>query len=102
MKAINSDRLQLDRSRGLAAKYFCERYEREQRYLIIFSRDFSAYLNSADYLRTKDVDNQYYFDFLISFEDLKAKMAEFRWTAEKLMENGIDFKSIRKLYFAVA
>lgn len=102
MKQINSDRLRLDSQRSQAAHYFCEKYSREERWLIIFERDFSAYLNSADYLKKKDVENQYYFDFLISFEDLKAKMAEFRWTAEKLMENGIDFKSIRKLYFAVA
>ena len=77
-------------------------FSREDRYLKIFARDFSSFLSSADYLRTKDVTSQYYFDFLISFEDLKAKMAEFRWTADFLAANGIDFKSLRKLYFAVA
>ena len=98
----NADRLRLDSQRTKAAQYFCENYSREERYLIIFSRDFSAYLNSADYLRKKDVDNQYYFDFLGDFENLKAKMKEFSWTTEKLLEYGIDFKAIRKLYFAVA
>ena len=77
-------------------------FSREDRYLKIFARDFPSFLSSADYLRTKDVTSQYYFDFLISFEDLKAKMAEFRWTADFLAANGIDFKSLRKLYFAVA
>ena len=98
----NADRMQLDYSRGLAARYFCEKYSREQRYLIIFQRDFSAYLNSADYLRKKDTDNQYYFDFLISFDSLKEKMAEFKWSKDFLKENGIDFAAIRSLYFAVA
>jgi hypothetical protein len=29
-------------------------------------------------------------------------MQEFRWSADFLKDNGIDFKEIRKLYFAVA
>lgn len=94
--------MQLDRQRGMAAQFMAENYSREQRYLIIFARDFSAFLNSADYLRKKDVENQYYFDFLISFDSLKEKMSEFRWSADYLKANGIDFKAIRKLYFAVA
>ena len=98
----NADRLRLDADRRKAAHFFTERYSREERYLIIFSRDFSAYLNSADYLRKKDVNNQYYFDFLVSFDSLKEKMKEFSWSAGFLMEHGIDFKAIRKLYFAVA
>ncbi len=98
----NADRLRLDHSRGLAAKYFCERYEREQRYLIIFERDFSDYLKRADYLREKDTEHQFYFDFLLSFDSLKEKMQEFRWSSDFLMENGIDFAKIRNLYFAVA
>ena len=77
-------------------------FSREERYLKIFARDFESFISSADYLKEKDTESQYYFDFLISFEDLLAKMKEFRWSAEKLLENGIDFKSLRKLYFAVA
>lgn len=98
----NADRLRLDSQRSQAAHYFCEKYSREERWLIIFERDFSAYLNSADYLRKKDVENQYYFDFLGDFENLKKKMQEFSWSAGFLMEHGINFKEIRKLYFAVA
>lgn len=100
---INEDRLRLDRQRTDAAKYFVEKYSREERYLEIFQRDFSCYLNSSEWLRSDDAKSyQRYFDFLCDFEELKEKMKEFRWTKEFLKENGIDFVSIKKLYFAVA
>lgn len=99
---LNKDRLQLDRQRCQAAQYLCERYTREERYLMIFQRDFSNFLSSADYLRKRDKENQYYFDFLVSFESLREKMKEFSWSSDFLKSNGIDFKEIRKLYFAVA
>lgn len=102
MKEINSDRLQLDNKRCLAARYFCENYSREERYLQIFERDFSSFLSSEKYLREKDTANQYYFDFLISFDTLCEKMKEFSWSPGFLAEHGINFKKIRKLYFAVA
>ena len=102
MKEKNEDRLRLDSDRNKAAQFFVENYSREERYLKIFFRDFSGYLKSADYLLKKDTANQYYFDFIISFEELKDKMKEFRWSKEFLSKNGIDFVSIKKLYFAVA
>lgn len=98
----NEDRKRLDSQRSAAARYLAEKYSREQRYLIIFARDFQKYLSSAEYLLSKDTDNQYYFDFLTDFERLKEMMKEYRWSKEFLMENGIDFVSVRKLYFAVA
>lgn len=98
----NSDRLQLDNKRCLAAQYFCKKYSREERYLQIYSRDCENFLASEKYLLSKDTANQYYFDFLIFFESLKEKMQEFRWSKDFLMENGIYFVSLRKLYFAVA
>jgi len=98
----NEDCQRLDAQRCRAAQYFCANYSREQRYLIILSRDCERYLQSEEYLRTKDTANQCYFDFLIFFEELKAKMNEFRWSGDYLKENGIDFKALRKLYFAVA
>ena len=98
----NEDRQRLDYERCRAAQYFCRNYSREQRYLIILSRDCERYLRSEEYLKTKDTANQCYFDFLIFFEDLKEKMNEFRWSGDFLKENGIDFKALRKLYFAVA
>ena len=102
MKERNSDRMQLDSQRSSAAQYFCENYSREKRYLKIFQRDFSGYLKSSDYLRKKDIANQYYFDFLCAFDSLKEKMIEFKWSKDFLKENGIDFAAIRSLYFAVA
>lgn len=99
----NADRQRLDAQRCLAAQYFTENFSREERYLIIFSRDFSDYLGSSDWLRSSDSRNcQKYFDFLIDYENLKSKMQEFRWSKDFLLENGIDFAAIRNLYFAVA
>ena len=99
---INEDRLRLDRQRTDAAKYFVEKYSREERYLIIFGRDSANFISSRDYLMKKDTENQFYFDFLVFFDDLKEKMKEFRWSGDFLQTNGINFKELRKLYFAVA
>lgn len=99
---INPERLRLDNQRCRAAQYFCENYSREERYLQIFERDFSKYLLSEDYLMQKDTANQFYFDFLVSFGSLCEKMKEFSWSPGFLAEHGINFKKIRKLYFAVA
>lgn len=99
---MNKDRLQLDSQRTLAARFFCERYSREERYLKIFERDFSNYLSSEEYLLQKDTEHQFYFDFLADFQSLCEKMKEFSWSPGFLNEHGINFKKIRKLYFAVA
>ncbi len=98
----NADRMQLDFQRCLAARYICAKYVREERYLIYFSRDCEKYLSSSEYILQKDLEHQFFYDFLIFFEDLKGKMKEFRWSKEFLLENGIDFVSLKKLYFAVA
>ena len=102
MKERNEDRMRLDSQRTQAAQYFAENYSREKRYLIIFARDFAGFLNSSDYLHKKKTEEQYYFDFLCAFDNLREKMKEFSWSSDFLLENGIDFKAIRKLYFAVA
>lgn len=97
------DRKRLDSLRSSAAQYFAERYSREERYLIIFERDFSSYLNSAEWLKSDDARNcQKFYDFLLDFDSLKSKMAEFKWSADFLKKKGIDFPKIRNLYFAVA
>lgn len=102
MRNFNEDRKRLDSQRSAAARFFAERYDREMRYLLIFSRDFAQYLSSSEYLLKKDTSNQFYFDFLLDFESLQMKMKEFRWSKEFLKLHGIDYGSIRKLYFAVA
>ena len=99
----NADRLRLDAQRCQAAQYFTEKFSREERYLIVFARDFSEYLKSSDWLKSCEARScQKYFDFLLDFDSLKEKMKEFRWSSDFLKENGIDFREIRKLYFAVA
>ena len=99
----NADRLRLDADRCRAAQYFVRNYEREQRYLIVFARDFELYLKSSEWLQSDAAKReQKYFDFLCDFESLKEKMKDFCWSADYLKENGINFNEIRKLYFAVA
>lgn len=89
--------------RKKAAEYFAQNYSREQRYLIIFARDFQEYLKSGNWLKTDEAKKeQKYFDFLGDFKNLKTKMQEFRWTKDFLLAHGIDFPAIRSLYFAVA
>lgn len=103
MKTKNPDRLRLDSERTAAAKYFVRNFSREKRYLIIFARDFNIYLQSANWLQSDEAKGiQKFWDFLCDYKSLREKMQEFRWSKEFLAENGIDFKSIKKLYFAVA
>ena len=99
---MNEDRKRLDLQRSQAAKFFVANYSREERYLKIFERDSASFISSRDYLMKKDTANQYYFDFLVFFDSLKEKMKEFRWSGDFLQTNGINFKELRKLYFAVA
>lgn len=103
MKQKNEDRLQLDYNRSQAAKFFAENYSREKRYLVILARDlqkgFQA-INSLGIEKAKDY--QLFYDFILDFERLKELMKEFRWSCDFLTANGIDYKSLRKLYFAVA
>lgn len=99
----NADRERLDSQRTAAARYFAENYSREQRYLIVFARDFAQYLASSSWLKSEEAkQSQKFYDFFCDFEDLKSKMKEFSWSADFLKENGIDFREIRRLYFAVA
>lgn len=102
MLNLSEDRKRLDGKRCRAAQYFNEKYSREKRYLIVFQRDFEKYLESSQYLLERHTEHQFYWDFLLSFEQLKAMMKEYRWSKEFLLENGIDFNAVKKLYFAVA
>lgn len=96
-------RLQLDSQRSLAARNFCKDYSREKRYLIILARDLK---DGSSLIKNKGIEKarefQKFWDFILDFEKLQSLMKEFRWSSEFLKENGIDFKSYRKLYFAVA
>ena len=99
----NQDRLRLDNQRCQAAQYFVQNFSREKRYLIILSRDLK---DEFSLIQNKGIEKarefQKFWDFILDFEKLQALMKEFRWSADYLKENGIDFKSYRKLYFSVA
>ena len=97
----NEDRRQLDYKRSRAAQYFVQNYSREKRYLIILSRDLEAEFSMIQNLGIEKArEFQKFYDFLCDFEELQSLMKEFRWSCEFLKENGIDFKTYRKLYFA--
>ena len=100
---FNADRQQLDSKRSQAAQYFVQNYSREKRYLIILSRDLQ---NEFEMIQNLGIEKarqfQKFWDFILDFEKLQALMKEFRWSSDYLKENGIDFKSYRKLYFSVA
>ena len=99
----NEDRMQLDSKRRQAAQFFVQNYSREQRFLIILSRDLESEFSMIQNLGIEKArDFQKFWDFILDFEKLQALMKEFRWSSEFLKENGIDFKAYRKLYFAVA
>ena len=98
-----NDRQRLDYQRSQAAQFFCKNYSREQRYLIILSRDLENEFSMIQNLGIEKArEFQKFWDFILDFEKLQSLMKEFRWSSEFLKENGIDFKSYRKLYFSVA
>ena len=100
---FNADRQQLDSKRSQAAQYFVQNYSREKRYLIILSRDLQNEFSMIQNLGIEKARQfQKFWDFILDFEKLQALMKEFRWSSDYLKENGIDFKSYRKLYFSVA
>lgn len=99
----NSDRQQLDYNRSQAAQYFVQNFSREKRYLIILSRDLQNEFSMIQNLGIEKARQfQKFWDFILDFEKLQSLMKEFRWSSDFLKENGIDFKSYRKLYFSVA
>ena len=99
----NEDRKQLDYKRSQAAQFFVQNFSREKRYLIILSRDLESEFSMIQNLGIEKARQfQKFWDFILDFEKLQALMKEFRWSSDFLKENGIDFKSYRKLYFSVA
>ena len=99
MKAKSPERIRLDGERTAAARYFAKSFSREERYLIIYARDFKIYLQSANWLQTPEAPKFLkLWDFLADYKGLREKMVEFSWSTEFLLQKGIDFKSIKKLY----
>ena len=85
------------------AKFGNRNFSREERYLKILSRDILKGFKAITEMGIEKARNeQLFYDFQICYEDLREKMSEFRWNSDFLKENGVDFKAIRNLYFAVA
>ena len=100
---MNADRQRLDTERRKSAEYLLRNYDREKRYLVIYARDFAEYLKSADWLQTSEARRFCKFwDFLADYQGLRRRMAEFRWSKEFLMANGIDFVAVKNLYHSVS
>lgn len=97
----SEERMRLDSQRSSAAQFFVSHYSREQRYLIILSRDLAKEFDAINSLGERAKDFQLYYDFLCDFERLKELMKEFSWSCEDLEKAGIDFKAYRKLYFSM-
>lgn len=98
----SSERQRLDCQRSLAAQFFCNNFSREKRYLIILQRDLEKNSQAITKLGIeKAKEFQLYYDFQMDFERLKELMKEYSWSKEFLMENGINFLELRKLYFAI-
>lgn len=98
-----TDREKLNSQRAKAVDYIISHYTREQRHLLWYQREMAEYLKSAAWLQTPAArEYQKFWDFISEFESLKNHMREFRWSADFLASHGIDFKSARKLYFAVS
>lgn len=99
---ISGERKRLDSQRSRAAQFFCKNYSREERYLIILQRDLEKEFEAINSLGIEKAKSfQIYFDFLLNFENLREKMKEFKWSKDFLKENGIDFVSLKKLYFSL-
>ena len=87
---------------SLLSKLNRDNYSREEKHLIILSRDLSKDFRAISALGIDEArKHQVFYDFLCDFEKLKELMKEFRWSKDLLKENGIDFISLRNLYFAV-
>ena len=100
---MNADRQRLDTERRKSAEYLLKHFDREHRYLVIYARDFAEYLKSADWLQSAEARSHCKpYEFLADYQGLKSKMAEFRWSKEFLLANGIDFVAIKKLYHSVS
>lgn len=103
MKEKNQDRIALDIQRRKAAEYMVQNYSREERYLIVFSRDFSRYENAftSDNFKTNEKREGLRWDFYFDFISLKAKMKEYRWSKDFLAERGINFTLLKRLFYSL-
>jgi hypothetical protein len=96
-KISPEERLKIERRRAYDSLMSLPRLER---HLAVLKYDCQKYLR-ADLKNDEVKSTQFYFDFLVFFDKLREMMKENKWSIEFLRSNGIDFISVKKLYFAV-
>lgn len=102
MNQSSKDKAQEMRNRQAAAKFLCERYSREERFLLIYERDLSKYVSAftADKFKSEDKREMLRWDFFACFNSFKKMMKECKWSKKFLASYGIDFVAVRNLFFA--
>lgn len=102
-KIFLTDREKLNLQRLSAAKWMINNFSREQRYLIVLSRDLSRYLDafSADKFKSAEKKESLRWDFYFDYKKLSSLMKEYRWSKKLLLSNGIDFVAVRNLFFTL-
>lgn len=88
------------KKRQVATAWICKNFSREERYLMVFSRDMEKYLDAftVDKFSSADKREQMRWDFFFDFLSLKEKMQEFGWSKKVLSDNGIYFKPLKNLW----
>jgi hypothetical protein len=99
---MNADKERREYERQRAWDYMMQ-LPRDVRNLKVYGRDFPEYLKSAEWMQTPEARkvSMKVFDFMFDFCALKKDMAQYRWSKEFLAENGVDFTSAKKLFFAI-
>ena len=85
--------------RKSAAEFLVKNYSREERYLIILSRDITGAVDAftKNTFKTPEKREQKRWDLLFDFRTLISRKSEYKWSVRKLLENGIDFFAVRTL-----
>ena len=97
-------RMDIKQQQKKAMTYIIENFSREERFLIMFRRDCEKYVScfTSENFSDNGKREMVIGEFHQTFHSLRDKMNEFHWTKDFLKENGIDFKTLRKLFFRVA
>lgn len=99
MTPIKYDRPDLETQRKKAAEFLVKNYSREERYLIILSRDINGAVDAfkKNTFKTPEKREQKRWDLLFDFRTLISRKSEYKWSVRKLLENGIDFFAVKTL-----
>ena len=93
------DEIDKYQQRKNAAEFLVKNYSREERYLIILSRDINGAVDAfkKNTFKTPEKREQKRWDLFYDFRTLLARKNEFNWSVRKLLENGIDFFAVKSL-----